>query len=408
MLQVLRSRTYGRLFRAQVCALLGTGLLTVGLGLIAFTLAGEAAGSVLGTALMIKMIAYVMVAPLVGALVDRMPAKGVLIAADLVRLIIAAVLPLVTEPWQIYVLIFVLQSASATFTPTFQALIPAVLPDPEDYTRALSLSRLAYDLETLLSPTIAAVLLRVVADRDLFLGTAVGFALSAALVGSARLPARTGAPESLTFWHRLTTGTRVFVRTPTLRFVLFTNVAVAAGTALVLVNSVVYARGVFGRDETALALALACFGIGSLAVAANIPRLVVGLGVINTMSVGAVVIVSGLALTVGLTMIATVTGAGWPALLGTWTLLGMGISMVNTPSSRLLAEASTPADRTLVYTAQFALSHACFLLMYPLAGWLGATDLAAAAIVLTALAAAAAVMALRIARSTDTAAALPR
>jgi hypothetical protein len=40
----------------------------------------------------------------------------------------------VTQIWQVYVLIFVLQSASAAFTPTFQATIPDVLPDEHDYT----------------------------------------------------------------------------------------------------------------------------------------------------------------------------------------------------------------------------------------------------------------------------------
>jgi hypothetical protein len=40
------------------------------------------------------------------------------------------------------VLIFLLQAASAGFTPTFQATIPDILPDEKDYTRALSLSRL--------------------------------------------------------------------------------------------------------------------------------------------------------------------------------------------------------------------------------------------------------------------------
>ena len=46
-----------------------------------------------------------------------------------------------------HLLIFVLQAASAGFTPTFQATIPDILPDEEDYTKALSLSRLAYDLK---------------------------------------------------------------------------------------------------------------------------------------------------------------------------------------------------------------------------------------------------------------------
>ncbi|GEK87893.1 MFS transporter [Microbacterium aerolatum] len=385
MLRVLRNTTYAKLFSAQVIALLGTGLLTVALGLLAFDIAGDAAGSVLGTALTIKMVAYVGVAPLIAAVVDRLPKKAVLITADLIRLGIALLLPFVTEAWQIYVLVFVLQSASATFTPAFQSLIPSVLPEPDDYTRALSLSRLAYDLEALLSPTIAALLLTVISYNNLFVGTAIGFTCSALLVLLSRLPARTDDGPALPFWQRLPLGAKVFARTPTLRFLMLTNVVVGAGTAIVLVNSVVYARGVFGLGEEALALALACYGIGSLVVAVNIPWLVGRLGVIRTMITGAVVIVAGLVLTVMVTAFAA-TGTGWFVLLGTWVLLGMGTSLVNTPSSRLLADASAPANRNLVYTAQFALSHACFLITYPIAGWLGTVNLTGAAIALLVIA----------------------
>ncbi len=105
MLRVLRNVTYAKLFAAQVIALLGTGLLTVALGLLAFDIAGDAAGSVLGTALKIKMVAYVGVAPLIAAVVDRLPRKAVLVAADVVRLVIALMLPFVTEAWQIYLLV---------------------------------------------------------------------------------------------------------------------------------------------------------------------------------------------------------------------------------------------------------------------------------------------------------------
>lgn len=59
MISILRNRSYRLLFSAQVLALLGTGLLTVALGLLAIDIAGGAAGVVLGTALTIKMVAYV-------------------------------------------------------------------------------------------------------------------------------------------------------------------------------------------------------------------------------------------------------------------------------------------------------------------------------------------------------------
>jgi MFS family permease len=82
----------------------------------------------------------------VSGFADRLPRRAFLVAMDLVRAAIALLLPFVTEVWQVYVLIFLLQSGSAAFTPTFQATIPDVLPHEKEYTRALSLSRLAYDL----------------------------------------------------------------------------------------------------------------------------------------------------------------------------------------------------------------------------------------------------------------------
>ncbi|WP_255559265.1 MFS transporter [Salinibacterium sp. M195] len=394
----MRNPTYAKLFSAQVIALLGTGLLTVALGLLAFDLAGAAAGLVLGTALTIKMAAYVGVAPLIAAAVDRMPKKGVLIGADMVRLAIALLLPLVSEVWQIYLLVFILQSASATFTPAFQSLIPSVLPESREYTRALSLSRLAYDFESLLSPIIAAALLAVVSYSNLFIGTAVGFATSAILVLATQLPAKPTRLSSTTFWQRLPRGIHIFARTKTLQFLLLTNVVVAAGTALVLVNSVVYARSVFNLGDSALAITLACYGAGSLVVAFNVPWLVERFGVIRIMITGMGLITVGLLAATIVTAAAPASPTGWAWLLVTWALLGMGTSLVSTPSARLLADASASADRNLVYTAQFALSHACFLITYPIAGWIGASSLTLAAAILLVIALAVSVSAVVFAR----------
>ena len=170
--------------------------MTVALGLLAFKIAGDKAGAVLGTALAIKMVAYVGVAPVVGQLRQAVAPAAFLVAMDLVRAAVAVALPFVTEVWQVYVLIFVLQCASAAFTPTFQATIPDVLPEENDYTRALSLSRLAYDLESLLSPTLAAALLTLITFNWLFCGTVIGFLCSAALVVSVRLHSTAGARRS--------------------------------------------------------------------------------------------------------------------------------------------------------------------------------------------------------------------
>lgn len=237
MLQVLSNRVYGRLFTAQIIALIGTGLLTVALGLLAFDIAGANAGAVLGTALAIKMVACVTVAPVVGAFAAQLPRRAFLIAMDLVRAAIALTLPFITEIWQVYLAVFVLQSASAAFTPTFQATIPDVLPKEDDYTRALSLSRLAYDLESIVSPMLAAALLTVINFHWLFAGTVVGFLVSATLVLSVTLPVSPAKPREGGIYDKITRGTRIYLATPRLRGLLALNMAVAMGGALVIVNS---------------------------------------------------------------------------------------------------------------------------------------------------------------------------
>jgi predicted MFS family arabinose efflux permease len=64
---------------------------------------------------------------------------------------------------------------------------------------------------------------------------------------------------------------------------------------------------------------------------------------------------------------------GYRALLPLWFVLGIGYSAAQTPSGRLLRRSSRPEDRPALFAAQFALSHACWLVTYPLAGWLGTT-----------------------------------
>lgn len=372
LLSVLRNRTYRHLFTAQVVALLGTGLLTVALGLLAFDLAGANSGAVLGTALTIKMIAYVGVAPVINALVAKLPPKPVLIGADVVRAAMALCLPFITEVWQIYAVVFLLQAASATFTPAFQSVIPAVLPAERDYTNALSLSRLAYDLEALVSPAAAAVALTLFSYHELFIGTAVGFVVSALMVAATVLPrSRTAAGAEGSIWHRTTLGVRIFFATLRLRSLLALNLAVAAPTALVLVNTVVYVREVMGRPETDLAIALGAYGIGSMAVALAIPRLLERFETRTVMLAGAGVIPLAM-VAASLLSFRVGTTSGWMTLLVLWVVLGAANSTILTPSARVLRDASDEHNRPYVFTAQFSLSHACFIITYPVAGWVGA------------------------------------
>jgi len=358
--------SYRRLFCAQVVALAGTGLATVALALLAYDLAPDQAGRVVATALTIKMLAYVGAGPLLTAALARAPRKAVLVGADAVRALAVACLPLVEQVWQVYALIAVLQCASAAFTPAFQALVPELVDD-RGYTSALALSRLAYDLEALASPLLAALVLLAVPFDGLFALTALGFAVSGILVATTALPDRTPASRGA---RRAAASWRVFATDRRLLALMALNTAVAVATALVLVDTVVLVRSRPGGTDTGVALALACFGAGSMLVALGLGFLVDRFGTRILMLTGPGVITAGAAATA----LGWAVAPGQVVLCAGWAVLGAGCALVSAPTGRLLREAAPEGALAGVFAAQFSLSHACFLLTYPLAGWAAGLD----------------------------------
>lgn len=396
MLSVLANRTYRHLFLAQIIALIGTGLATVALGLLAYDIAGGSAGAVLGTALAIKMVAYIGVAPIAGAFANRVPRRALLVSMDAIRAAVAICLPFVNQVWQVYVLIFVLQSASAAFTPTFQATIADVLPDERDYTRALSLSRLAYDMESLTSPILAAGLLTVMSYHWLFSGTAIGFIASALLVVSTVLPRPAPVEDQGGIYDKTTRGTRIYLRTPRLRGLLALTLSAAAASAMVIVNTVVIVKGL-GLSQRDVALTLAAFGGGSITAALTLPRVLDRIADRTVMIVAAAVLTITLAALAAISATMTPGAAYWHVLLAGWLVMGVAYSASLTPSGRLLRRSANAEDRPALFAAQSALSHVCWLICYPLVGQLGArVSMSAAFVGMAALSAIGVVAALRL------------
>ena len=371
MLAVLANRTYRHLFLAQIIALVGTGLATVALGLLAFEIAGAHAGAVLGTAMAIKMVVYIGVAPVVGAYANRLPRKIFLVTMDVVRGLVALTLPFVDQVWQIYLLIFILQSASAGFTPTFQATIPDVLPDEKDYTRALSLSRLAYDMESLASSVLAAALLGIMNFHWLFSGTAIGFACSALLVLSVVLPRTAATAASGGIYGKTTRGTRRYLKTPRLRGLLAVTLAAAAASAMIIVNTPVLVLGALGLGQSEVAITLAAFGGGSMIAALLLPRFLDRLADRSIM-IAAALFMTGVLAALAVSWSLTDVPHHWSLVLAGWFALGLGYAASITPGGRLLRRSSNSEDRPALFAAQFALSHVCWLIAYPLAGQVGA------------------------------------
>ncbi|WP_353475931.1 MFS transporter (plasmid) [Salipiger sp. H15] len=362
----LRHRDFRHLFAAQILSLVGVGVMTVSLSLTAFEAGGtEAGGTILGGILALKMIAYVLIAPLAETVLSRRPRRATLVTIDILRLGMVALMGFAFSSWQIAALAFVFFAISSGFTPLFQSVLPDLLEDEDSYSRALALSRIAYTLESILSPIIAATALKVITADGLFFLASSCFLGSAVFLFTTRFPAGY-APRKAPFLERVSKGMRIYALTPRLRGLFMLNFALSLSMAWVLVNTVVFAGGRLGDAEHYYTLLMTCYGAGAALGATTVPRLVRHLGERRCMAAGAFLF-AGLGLVLSL-----VPGLPVPGLMPLWGAFGLASSLVLTPGGLVLARSARRDDRPAVFAAQFSLSHAGWLLAYPLAGWLGA------------------------------------
>lgn len=373
------NRDFVRLFAAQVTSLLGSGVTSVALAAFAYQLAGRDATVIVGTALTLRILAFITFAPIAGILADRVDRKRLLIAADLIRVALMATFPFITAIWQVYALIFVLNAVTAFFTPAFESAIPQVVGDTQ-YTRALAWSRVAVDVEAAGGPLLAGLLIAMAGIRWAFWTDGLTYLVSAILVWQSSVP-RAPRPTRPFPWGdiltQVTHGTRVLLREPALRRALVLHFAEATAGAAAIVATVAYVHDVLGRGTTAFALAMAALGVGSSLAAVGTSRrsersqelpaadaahYAYHRWATRSMLVGGVLL--------ALALLPGIARPSFLLLIVLWALNGAGQALIAVPSVGLLAAHTEMAERGRAYAAHFALTHLFWLMTYPSVGYL--------------------------------------
>ncbi|WP_239994039.1 MFS transporter [Photobacterium phosphoreum] len=356
------NRNYIRLLAAQIISLIGTGVSSVCLALLAYNLAGSNAGMVLSIAFAIKMVAYIGLAPVFGAIAHRLPKQQTLIILDIARALMFVCLPFVTHVWQVYGLMFAINACSAGFSPLFQSTLPTVLPNKHQYATALSLSRMAYDLEQIISPILVALLLTVIQFKLLFTLDAATFIISAGLILCCRLPKRTPTIATKFTLTSLTQGINNYLRRPSLKALWFAYLAAASASAMVLVNTVVYVHDILQGNQTQTALALMVTGLGSMIVALRLPKLLDKYTPQHFHWLGLTIIC-------GSFLIGALT-PGWVGFSGVCFAMGAGMSFIQTSAGLIITKAceNNNEDTGPYFAAHFSLTHFWWLITYLVAG----------------------------------------
>src|SRR6266536_1469711 len=191
---VLANAGYRRLFAAQTISRGGDTLNTVALVVLVFRLTGSGLG--VSGAVIAEILPVLLLAPIAGAMADRLPRVRIMVAADLWRTALAGVLPLADQHLAaVYAIAFGLSAGAVFFNPASASVLPAIVAEQELVAANSGLWSAAVVSQIALAPLggalVADRLLRLLAVVQLLAALSAG-ATSALLVILAERHLRTG------------------------------------------------------------------------------------------------------------------------------------------------------------------------------------------------------------------------
>jgi MFS transporter, NRE family, putaive nickel resistance protein len=215
-----------------------------------------------GLALGLRSVPWFTIGPFAGVLADRVDRRSVMIASNLIRAGLVAMLPFVTEVWAVYVIAL----ASGCFAPLFRsarsALLPLIAPERE-LVPALAVIETTHQVLHTVGPAFGGLIVLLVGARSAFFVDSASFV--AATIFLFAIPAR-GRPEGerRPVRHELRDGVRRLFRTPVARTWAFLEIPLALGGAGVIALLVPYVRDELGRGGGAYGIVLAVAGLGTV------------------------------------------------------------------------------------------------------------------------------------------------
>ena len=188
-LRSLRAQpAYRKLWTARTISQVGDVAQFTTLALLIVMLTGSGFG--VSAVVLAEIVPVLLLAPLAGSLVDRLPRVRVMVAADLVRVLLAGVLAVWHDHAAVaYAVAFGLSAGQVFFSPAAQSLLPSVVRDDELVTANSGIWTAAVTAQIAVAP-VAALLAVQVGFGWAFALNAVSFAVSAAVLRGLREPER--------------------------------------------------------------------------------------------------------------------------------------------------------------------------------------------------------------------------
>jgi MFS family permease len=225
---------FRRIWIGQVGSLLGDWFNQVAILSLLLRLTGS--GSAAGVFWVLQMVPIFLVSPIAGRVVDHLPRKLVMIAADLARAVVVLAFLLVDRPgriWIVYLATAVQMSLSSFFEPARNAVTPRVVK-PGHLVGANALTATTWSVMLAAGAAVGGLITALLGERAAFLLNSASYLWSAVFVLRAAIPPIEARPHHSE--RGFITGLKEALRSPGLLPVLLAKalIGLAGGMALVL------------------------------------------------------------------------------------------------------------------------------------------------------------------------------
>jgi MFS family permease len=269
---VFASPGYRRLWAARTASQWGDTFNVVALVLLVFDLTGSGIG--VSGVVIAEILPVLILAPIAGTVVDRLPHVRVMVAADVVRSALAAVLPLVDDnTWAVYAVAFGLSTGAVFFNPAAGALLPALVRREQLVAANSGIWTAAVLSQIALAP-LAGVLVTLLGYGPAFLLNAASFAMSAVVLAGLRVSGPQRRAGGAGWWREAREGAAVIAGAPLLRALAGGQLLAALSAGATSALLVVLAREHLQLDAGGYGLLLAAIGSGAAAGPLLLLRLV--------------------------------------------------------------------------------------------------------------------------------------
>ena len=257
---LLRRPAYRRLWLARTISQVGDVAQFTTLALLLIALTGSGLG--VSGAVLAEILPVLLLAPLAGSLVDRLPRVKVMVASDVARIVLAGLLAVWHDSAVVaYGVAFGLSAGQVFFSPAAQSLLPTVVDDDELVAANSGIWTAAVTAQIVVAPVAALVAVRF-GFGAAFALNAASFALSALVLRGLREPARPARVEVRSSFAHAREALASLRRIPLLTALAVGQFLAALSAGATSALLVVLAQERLGGGE-GFGVLVACIGVGA-------------------------------------------------------------------------------------------------------------------------------------------------